>query len=153
MWKVVAKKCKHESIEERSQHKDTEFVPIPVWLRKEGGGVAAVNGLKFKMAKCQREGTIADHFQLGEETNRVEVSLGRKKKSEGSREKWTLLEESVAAKSNANPPEKAGGVAMFARAVWRYSREIGAGSELRLRHRTKARARAAEMARWHGHAN
>ena len=106
LWKVAAKKRKHESIQERSEGKHTEFIPIPVWLRKEGGGEAALNGLKFKVAKCQREGTIHEHFQLNEETNRIEISLGRKVKSEGSREKWTLLEEAVASKSKDSTPEK-----------------------------------------------
>ena len=55
LWQVIERSRTHEKIAEDKKGKFSEFVPIPKWLDKEGGGRGAVEGLKHLIKKAKKE--------------------------------------------------------------------------------------------------
>ena len=55
LWQVIERSRTHEKIAEDKKGKFSEFVPIPKWLDKEGGGRGAVEGLKHLIKKAKQK--------------------------------------------------------------------------------------------------
>ena len=106
LWGKVERQRKH--IVEQYEEKESlsKFMPVSIWVGKEGGDMEAVLGICHFVKKQTLAGKAKKYIRISPNTNRIELAMPRDSFKEGEKESWAI-EEKAKPDEEANPTRTA----------------------------------------------